>query len=126
MTTMPHSEARVQSEIRLEAVRAGVRLFRNNSGAFKDDTGRLVRYGLGNESAALNAALKSSDLIGLRPRLITLADVGTTIAQFLARECKHPNWKYHGSDAEIAQKAFIDLVTTEGGDAAFATEVGTL
>lgn len=123
---MVASEGRAQSEIRLEAARAGVRLFRNNSGALKDEFGRLVRFGLGNESKAINDRLKSSDLIGWRRVVITQDMVGTTLAQIVAREIKHPGWTYTGTDREVAQKAFIDLMNADGGDACFATGVGTL
>jgi len=85
-----------------------------------------VRFGLGNESSALNARFKSSDLIGWRPVLITPDMVGKIIAQFMARECKYEGWTYHGSEREKAQKAFIDLVVAEGGDACFATGTGTI
>ena len=54
-------EARVQSEVCLEASRKGCRLWRNNNGAFKNANGRLVRFGLGNTSKRINQALKSSD-----------------------------------------------------------------
>jgi hypothetical protein len=120
------SEARVQSEIRLEAAHKGVRLYRNNSGALKDEYGRLVRFGLGNESTALNKVFKSADLIGWRPVLVTQDMVGTVVAQFIARECKYEGWTYGGSEHEKAQKAFIDLVVAEGGDACFATGTGTI
>ena len=123
---MSISEARVQSEIRLEAARKGVRLYRNNSGALKDEHGRLVRFGLGNESTALNRKFKSADLIGWRTVTVTPDMVGCKIAQFLARECKYEGWVYTGSEREQAQKAFLDLVVAEGVDACFATEVGTI
>ena len=57
--TARHSEAAGAAQIRLAAGRAGVPLFRNNSGAMTDQTGRLIRFGLGNESPALNARWKS-------------------------------------------------------------------
>jgi hypothetical protein len=124
-TPPPSSEAYVQSEIRLEAARLGVRLYRNNNGALKDEFGRLVRFGLGNESEALNRKFKSSDLIGWRPLLITPSMVGQTVAVFVAREVKHRHWTYCGSEHEAAQRAFIDLVVADGGDACFATGEGT-
>ncbi len=121
------SEARVQSEIRLEAVERGCRLFRNNRGAGKIDGGQFTRFGLGNESDHLNKVLKSSDLIGWRKVMITPAMVGTVIAQFLSREIKHPKWRLTPGDADAqAQAAWLALVAADGGDAAFATGVGTL
>jgi len=120
------SEAYAQSQVRLEAPRAGVTLWRNNVGVLTDLTGRPVRFGLANDSRQLNEALKSSDLIGWRPVLITPEHVGRTLAQFVSRECKAPGWKYTGTDRERAQKAWLDLVAAAGGDSAFATGPGTL
>lgn len=120
------SEAAVQAAVRLEAARKGVRLFRNNVGALKDERGRLVRYGLANDSKQLNEVMKSADLIGWRPLLIEPRHVGTVVAQFVSRECKHPTWHYTGGDREPAQLAWAQLVTAGGGDAAFCTGVGTL
>lgn len=120
------SEAWAQSAIRLEAAQKGIYLWRNNVGALKDDTGRLVRYGLANDSAQINKRLKSSDLIGLRPFLIQPEHVGRLFGQFVAREVKEPGWTFRGDDRETAQQTFIHLVQTNGGDAAFATGPGSL
>lgn len=120
------SESWAQSAIRLEAAQKGVRLFRNNVGALKDERGVPVRYGLANDNAALNKRLKSSDLIGWRPLTITPDMVGGIVAQFLAREVKAPGWTYRGDAHEQAQAAFIHLVQADGGDAAFATGPGSL
>lgn len=120
------SEAYVQSAVRLEASQKGLRLFRNNVGALKDAAGRVVRYGLANESSAVNSVIKSGDLIGLRTICITQQHVGHNIAQFVSREIKAPGWQYTGSDREPAQAAWIALVNSMGGDAAFASDVGTL
>ena len=120
------SEAYAQSLVRLEAAQKGVRLFRNNSGALKDDKGRLVRFGLGNESAALNERLKSSDLIGWRPVMITPVHVGAVIAQVVGREIKPRGWRYTGAGRETAQANWINLMLADGGDACFATGEGTI
>lgn len=120
------SETAVQAVVRLEAARRGVRLFRNNVGVLQDDTGRPVRYGLANDSKQVNEAIKSGDLIGFRPVLITHDMVGAVIAQFVSRECKRAGWRYTGKGREAAQMAWAVLVATNGGDAAFCTGEGTL
>lgn len=120
------SEAWVQSAVRLEASRKGLRLFRNNVGALKDDTGRVVRFGLGNDSPTVNAAIKSADLIGIRPLLIDEHHVGTVVGQFVSRELKAPDWRYTGTGREVAQAAWACLINSLGGDASFATGEGTL
>lgn len=120
------SEAWVQSAVRLEASRKGVYLFRNNVGALKDERGRLVRYGLGNDTAGMNAVLKSADLIGWRPVVVTPEHVGRTVAVFLSREVKAPGWQYTGAGREPAQLAWANLVNARGGDAAFVTGEGSL
>ena len=115
------SEDEVQAIVRLKYAQHNIVLWRNNTGALKDANGRLVRYGLCNDSAALNRSLKSSDLIGIAPRVITQADVGKTIGQFIARECKPEGWGYKGTEREIAQRRFIELVNSLGGNAGFTT-----
>jgi len=120
------SEARQQDLVRLEAAQKDIKLFRNNVGALKDKDGRLVRFGLANDNAAINKVLKSSDLIGWRKRIITPQMVGQHIAQFTAREMKPEDWTYSGDDHEAAQLAFIELGLADGADMAFATGPGTL
>src|SRR5882762_3932875 len=89
-----------QREIRLRASAAGLLLWRNNSGVAQtvDRYGntRPVRYGLANDSPAVNRVLKSSDLIGIAPD-----------GRFVAIESKRPGWHFAGTDREQAQLAFI-------------------
>ena|ERR1700728_1435946 len=120
------SESGISSDIRLEASQRGCRLWRNNVGATYTPTGQFIRYGLANDSVALNRAIKSADLIGIRPLLITPAHVGQIVGQFISREVKHPTWKYSGNDRERAQLAWADLINSLGGDACFAIGRGTL
>lgn len=110
-------EARVQSEVRLAAAQRGKYLFRNNVGAGKLASGSFVRFGLGNDSAALNERFKSADLVGWERKLITADMVGQYIAQFLSVECKHRQWKFSGDKREMAQAAWATLVNAQGGRA---------
>lgn len=120
------SESRIQTLIRLEASSKGARLWRNNVGATYTKDGSFLRYGLANDSSQLNREIKSADLIGIRPVLITQAMVGTVIGQFISREVKHEGWKYSGSERELAQLRWAELIIDLGGDASFAVGVGTL
>lgn len=97
-------ENRIQQTIRLLS-RGPVRLFRNNTGALKDATGRLVRYGL---------CTGSSDLIGLRTITVTPDMVGQQLAVFTAIEVKDR------SKPTPEQLAFIAMVQRHGGLAGIA------
>lgn len=120
---MPHSEDHIQDQLRLNAPRHGFMLFRNNVGVLKDARGVPVRYGLANDSAAVNRRFKSSDLIGWRSIVITPDMVGQTVALFVARECKHEGWRYAATEEQQAQLRFLDLVNNAGGDACFVSSV---
>jgi hypothetical protein len=87
----------------------GCKLFRNNTGAIKDENGRLVRFGL---------CKGSSDLIGIKPTVITPEMVGKTVAIFTAIEVKTPTGK-----ATPEQIHFIDRVKALGGIAGIARSV---
>ena len=116
------NEADVQQLVRIDASRAGCRLWRNNVGGMYDETGRFVRYGLANETAAMNKTIKSADLIGIRPIHITAAHIGTCVGQFVSREIKAPGWRYTGNAKEQAQMAWAQLICAFGGDAAFCND----
>lgn len=127
----PHNatmtEAYTQSQVRLEAAHKGYFLWRNNVGVLTNrETGQPVRYGLANDSKRLNENLKSGDLIGWRSITITRHHIGSVIAQFVSRECKHPGWNYTGTDREKAQLRWAEVVVAGGGDATFCTGKGTL
>ena len=118
------TEEAVQSHLQVEAPRRGAELWRNNNGALKDETGRMVRYGLGNISSRVSENWKSSDLIGIFPRLITSDMVGQIIGQFAAVEVKEPGWRKPKNDRERAQARFLTTVALLGGHAQFAQSVG--
>jgi len=113
------SEAAVQNNVRLEASRHDCLLWRNNTGAYEDDRGVPVRYGLCNDSKKLNKKVKSADLIGVRKVLVVPEMVGNHVGLFVARECKPAGWTYAGTEREAAQLKFINIINANGGDAAF-------
>lgn len=80
--------------------RGAVRLFRNNTGALEDKTGRIVRYGL---------CKGSSDLIGWQTVEVTPEMVGQRLAVFVALEVKDKG----RLTAEQAQ--FLEVVRRAGG-----------
>ena len=121
------SEAAVQARVRVAASAAGMRLWRNNVGAFHDDArGIHVRFGLANDSKQVNDVIKSADLIGIRPRTISQDDVGRRIGQFVSLECKNADWRYTGTDRERAQEAWAALITSLGGIARFVRSAGEI
>lgn len=101
------SEAAVQADIRLAAAKRGdLVLWRNNSGALTDDAGRLIRFGLGNDSAQANKRLKSADLIGIH----------RGSGRFVSIEVKRPGWKHSdASERDRAQAAWAATVAAMGG-----------
>ena len=112
------SEAAVQADIRLAAAKRGdLVLWRNNSGALTDDSGRLIRFGLGNDSAQANKRLKSADLIGIhRPS-----------GRFVSIEVKRPGWKHSdASERDRAQAAWAATVAAMGGVALRVTSASAI
>lgn len=101
--------------LRLAAQQLGGVLWRNNSGALFNPGGRLVRFGLGHDSAEQYARWKSSDLIGIAPG-----------GRLWAVEAKPRNWVWRGTGREVAQAAFHRNVQMLGGIAGFARNVDDL
>jgi hypothetical protein len=115
-------ETPVQQRAQLVCAQHNVLSQRNNVGAMQDGTGRVVRFGLLNESSKQNAIIKSSDLICIQPVLITQAMVGQTIGVYVALETKHSDWHLTPGDAHVqAQAAYHHLVRQHGGRAGFVT-----
>lgn len=85
----------------------GLRMFRNNCGALRDGTGRLVRYGI--------ASPGGSDLLGWRTVTVTPDMVGKPIAIFAAIEVKTQTGR-----ATTEQRHFLDVVASAGGFSAIA------
>lgn len=117
------SESAVLASIRDRAPYLGVGLWRNNNGACQDATGRMIRYGLGNDSAKLNSVWKSSDLIGILPVTIQPWHVGRVAGLFLAVEGKGSGWTGRLDDHTRAQEAFLETVRSKGGVGFFARSV---
>ena len=112
------TEDDVKKVVLLKASKLGWRLWRNNVGVLVNDRGVPIRFGLANTSKAVNGELKSGDLIGIRPVLITPDMVGKVIGQFVSRECKESHWKYNPRDTrDVAQGRWAALVNSLGGDA---------
>ena len=123
-STANKSEDAVQTMLRINASKAGRRYWRNNVGACKDENGRIIRYGLANESTRVNHSIKSSDLIGITPVVITQDMVGSTVGQFTAIEVKKEDWNPQKKldDHETSQLKFLILVQSLGGRAHFANK----
>ena len=96
--------------IMLGISKPGVRIWRNNCGALKDQDGRLIRFGVANPGG--------SDLIGWRSVTVTPDMVGQKIAVFLAIEVKGERGK--ASDAQVN---FISRVKDDGGLAGVARSI---
>ena len=119
------SERRIQSEIMLAASDAGLTLWRNNVG--QGWTGKAQRLADGSvlirDPRPLHAGLckGSSDLIGLKPIVVTEEMVGHTIAQFSAVEVKSKRGRVTAD-----QQRFLDFVNSVGGLPIVARGVGDL
>lgn len=119
------SEAGVQQQVRILVAQRGGRVWRNNSGACEDKTGRLVRFGLGNDSAAVCEVFKTGDLVGITPLTVAPHHVGCRVGVFTMYECKKPGWVFRQSDKRaVAQLNAIKLVQSLGGIARFVSDPG--
>jgi len=117
------SEAAVQARTRVAVSRMGWRVWRNNVGAGTlQESGAFVRFGLANDSHAINQSLKSGDLIGIRPITIEARHIGMTIGQFVSLECKPADWEFRNTAREHAQAKWAQLVRSLGGHARFVTD----
>ena len=105
------SETAILQDIRLAlGQHPGIKMFRQNVGAYKDPrSGRLVRYGL---------CTGSADLIGWQSVVITPAMVGQRFARFLSVEVKTPTGRLSPE-----QETWRQAVLKAGGIAVVARSV---
>lgn len=106
------NETTILQRIRLAASKiTGVKLFRNNVGALKDQQGRFVQFGLHPGSA---------DLIGWKSVTITPDMIGKRVAVFVSLECKTPTGKVRPDQINWMQQVaaaggIASVVRDEGG-----------
>lgn len=116
------TEAAAQQHVRREFGDKVGPIWRNNVGGAFDETGRLIRFGLGHENKMADDDPRSSDLIGITPVLIQPHMVGYYLGVFTAIEMKKPGWHMTPSDKRaIGQAKFHDMVRLACGFAGFAT-----
>lgn len=105
------NETTVSSEIRAACNSIdGVRLFRNNNGKLKDETGRWVTYGLADGSADLVGSVKvcirsPTELGGIRH---------VVIARPFALEIKDPKRRYEHRETLVEQRRWHNAVRALG------------
>lgn len=104
------NEQSLQQRIRLALSRGATRLWRNNTGALRDEQGRLIRFGLCEGSA---------DLIGYATIEVTPEMVGRQVAVFAAVEVKTAKGR-----PTPQQVAFLNHIRAAGGRAGIARTVG--
>jgi hypothetical protein len=121
------NEAALQNHIRHAIATSGGHVWRNNVGACEDKDGRMIRYGLCNDSKQLNDRIKSSDLIGITSVVIQPHHVGKRLGVFTAVECKAEGWRLTPGDKRgQAQLRYINIVREAGGFAGFAASLTDL
>lgn len=121
-------EAKATEVVRLSASSLNSRIFRNNSGGCIDSTGRMIKFGLGNDGSKASKQLKFGDYIGFTPVLITPDMVGQTVAVFTNLEIKPDGDMQKTLTAacrlgsrEYYQWKTCELVKNNGGFAGFVT-----
>ena len=116
-------EGKASHESGIRASEWGCRLFRNNSGAFKNPNGGFTRFGLMVNKKKWLAKFRSSDQIGFTPVTITPEMVGKTIPVFTSFEDKAPSFNIHRQfkegSREWMQKNWCDFVKRFNGIAGF-------
>lgn len=93
------SEVNIMNEIMIALSKAGCLVWRNNVGAWKDPSGRVIRYGVGGRGGA--------DLLGVAPD-----------GRALAVECKTATGRIRPE-----QLTFIAAVQKAGGRSGLARSV---
>lgn len=120
-------EDKVSAEFQIEASKIGVFTQRNNSGAFTNESGRHIRFGLGNISKKQNDNIKSSDYICIVPVLITPAMIGKIVGVYAAFEIKKPSFDekkpMYMDKRAVAQKNYIEFVRSRFAIAGFVNSV---
>lgn len=117
-------EGAVSNHSRLQFAEIGP-IWRNNVGACLDQNGRMIRYGLANESKRENERIKSSDLIGITPVTAYVQSLQrwATLGVFTALETKRTGWTMRPGDTRaVAQSRFHDIVRQAGGFAGFVSD----
>lgn len=104
------NETSLVNQLRIFLSKLKVLNFRNHTFALPDPkTGRLIRGGL---------CVGSSDIVGIKPIVITAEHLGMTIGQWVSIEVKIPSKKVKpGSD----QEKFLTAIRNAGGIAGVAT-----
>lgn len=110
-------EQQASEEVEIFAPSLGFTLMRNNNGACYDNTGRLIRYGLGHVSD--KDLMKSGDFVGCLQVTITPEMVGKTVPIFVNAEIKPVDFtlksSYREGTREYKQEAFNEFVRSKGG-----------
>lgn len=118
-------ESYVQSFLRLAGPPLGFNLARNNRGALPNERGVPIRFGLWNDTAALDKVCKSGDLVGYQSGWFRDYETAepVKVAVFTMVECKHAGWPgFNPNDKrEAAQQRCLSMVLSAGGIAAFST-----